>query len=44
MGTNPIMQGDHVKARSNGNETTKDNLVIRNKKANIRKSNKTIII
>jgi hypothetical protein len=43
MGSNSIMEGDHIDARANGNETTKDNLVLRNKKANIRKSNKAIL-
>jgi hypothetical protein len=43
LGTKPIMEGDHIDARANGNETTVQNLVIRTKKANIRKSNKVIL-
>jgi hypothetical protein len=43
MGTNSIMEGDHIDARANGNETTIQNLVIRNKTSNIRKSNKAIL-
>jgi hypothetical protein len=43
MGTNSIMEGDHIDARASGNETTMENLVIRNKTSNIRKSNKAIL-
>jgi hypothetical protein len=43
MGSNSIMEGDHIDARANGNETTIENLVIRTKKANIIKSNKIIL-
>jgi hypothetical protein len=43
MGTNSIMEGDHIDARASGNETTIQNLVIRNKTSNIRKSNKAIL-
>ena len=43
MGTNSIMEGDHIDARASGNETTESNLVIRNKRANIRKSDKQIL-
>lgn len=43
MGSNSIMEGDHIDARANGNDTVVENLVIRNKKANIRKSDKTIL-
>ena len=42
MGSNSIIEGDHQSARAKGNETSKDNLVLRNKTANIRKSDKTI--
>jgi hypothetical protein len=37
------MEGDHIDARASGNETTIQNLVIRNKTSNIRKSNKAIL-
>ena len=43
MGSNSIMEGDHIDARANGNETTTNNLVLRTKKANIRKSDKAIL-
>ena len=43
MRTNSIMEGDHIDARASGNETIVENLVLRNKTANIRKSNKTIL-
>lgn len=43
MGSDSIIEGDHQKARDGGNETSKENLVLRNKRANIRKSNKQII-
>jgi hypothetical protein len=43
MGTNSIMEGDHIDARASGNETTESNLVIRTKRANIRKSDKQIL-
>jgi hypothetical protein len=42
MGSNSIIEGDHKTARAKGNETSKANLVLRNKTANIRKSDKTI--
>jgi len=42
MGSNSIIEGDHKSARSKGNESSKENLVLRTKKANIRKSDKTI--
>ena len=43
MGTDSIIEGDHQEARDSGNETSKSNLVLRKKRANIRKSNKQII-
>jgi len=43
MGSNSIMEGDHIDARASGNETTTNNLVLRTKKANIRKSDKAIL-
>jgi hypothetical protein len=43
MGSDSIIEGDHQEARDGGNETSKENLVLRNKRANIRKSNKKII-
>ena len=43
MGSNSIIEGDHQEARDGGNDTSKENLVLRNKRANIRKSNKQII-
>jgi hypothetical protein len=42
MGSNSIIEGDHKSARAKGNESSKENLVLRTKKANIRKSDKTI--
>ena len=42
MSSNSIIEGDHQSARAKGNETSTDNLVLRNKKANIRKSDKII--
>jgi hypothetical protein len=43
MGSDSIIEGDHQEARDAGNDTSKENLVLRNKRANIRKSNKQII-
>lgn len=43
MGSDSVIEGDHQEARDSGNETSKENLVLRNKRANIRKSNKQII-
>ena len=43
MGSDSIIEGDHQEARDSGNSTSKENLVLRNKRANIRKSNKQII-
>lgn len=40
MGTNSIIEGDHQESRDAGNSSTADNLVLRTKRANIRKSNK----
>lgn len=42
MSSNSIIEGDHQSARARGNKTSTDNLVLRNKKANIRKSDKII--
>ena len=43
MGSNSTIEGDHQEARDSGNDTSKSNLVLRKKRANIRKSNKQII-
>ena len=43
MGSNSIIEGDHQEAVSKGNETSKENLTLRNKRANIRKSNKKMM-
>jgi hypothetical protein len=43
MGSNSIIEGDHQNAVSKGNDTSKENLTLRTKRANIRKSNKQII-
>ena len=40
MGSRSIIEGDHQESRDAGNQTSKDNLVLRTKRANIRKSNK----
>lgn len=40
MGVNSIIEGDHQESRDAGNSSTADNLVLRTKRANIRKSNK----
>ena len=42
MSSNSNIEGDHSSARAKGNSTSTENLVLRNKKANIRKSDKTI--
>lgn len=42
MSSNSNIEGDHTLARAKGNETSTENLVLRTKKANIRKSDKTI--
>jgi hypothetical protein len=44
MSINSFIEGDHIGAVSLGNETTKSNLTLRTKVANIRKSNKNISI
>jgi hypothetical protein len=43
MGSNSIIEGDHIDARSTGGETTDENLTLRRKVANIRKSNKKLL-
>ena len=43
MGTDSIIEGDHQEAVSKGNDTSKENLTLRTKRANIRKSNKKMI-
>lgn len=40
MGVNSIIEGDHQESRDAGNSSTSDNLVLRTKRSNIRKSNK----
>lgn len=42
MSSNSNIEGDHISARAKGNSTSTENLVLRTKKANIRKSDKTI--
>ncbi len=42
MSNNSFIEGDHIDAVSLGNETTKSNLTLRTKVANIRKSNKNL--
>jgi hypothetical protein len=42
MSVNSFIEGDHIDAVSLGNETTKSNLTLRTKVANIRKSNKNL--
>ena len=42
MSSNSNIEADHTLARAKGNETSTENLVLRTKKANIRKSDKTI--
>jgi hypothetical protein len=42
MGSKSKIEGDHTLARVKGNETSTENLVLRTKIANIRKSDKTI--
>jgi hypothetical protein len=42
MSSNSNIEGDHSSARAKGNSTSTKNLVLRTKKANIRKSDKTI--
>ena len=43
MGSDSIIEGDHQNAVSKGNDTSKENLTLRTKRANIRKSNKQMI-
>jgi len=43
MGSDSIIEGDHQEARDSGNDTSKENLTLRTKRANIRKSNKKMI-
>ena len=43
MGSDSIIEGDHQEARDGGNATSKENLTLRTKRANIRKSNKKMI-
>ena len=43
MGSDSIIEGDHQEARDGGNSTSKENLTLRTKRANIRKSNKKMI-
>jgi len=43
MGSDSIIEGDHQEAVSKGNDTSKENLTLRTKKANIKKSNKKMI-
>jgi hypothetical protein len=43
MGSDSIIEGDHQEARDGGNDTSKENLTLRTKRANIRKSNKKMI-
>ena len=43
MGADSVIEGDHAfVARANGGETVEENLKLRRKKANIRKSDKNI--